>query len=82
MRNRAVLLLDSDPQGRIEDLQLSVTIDPVLRSSQRVRVGFIFSPENCIELILMGWEIISLTADLSAHQSIPGNPASAFHSLK
>jgi hypothetical protein len=48
------------PNHRPEDTALwqvvgseSVLIDPFLRFSQGVRVGFISSPENGIELILM-----------------------------
>jgi hypothetical protein len=44
----------------------SVAIDPFFRSSQGVFVGFIFSPKNCIELILMLWGIGTLTAALPA----------------
>ena len=60
----------------------SVVIDSVLGFSQGVRVGFISSPEDGIELILMRRKIVSLSAGRLSDQGILGNPASVFHPLK
>jgi hypothetical protein len=60
----------------------SVVIDSFLGFSQGVRVGFISSPEDGIELILMRRKIVSLSAGRLSDQGILGNPASVFHPLK
>ena len=64
------------------DLQLSVPINPLPCSSQGIFVGFAFSREGFLELILIRWKIMSLASRFVTRQAILRNPGSIFLSLK